>query len=190
MIDLCYEGFMKYSRQVVLPLLLLVCLVRCDGCFRPNPETPLHLVAPNAPALLWTVNAVELSSGVEQFIGGATRRAGGPMVKRLRKGTAQQIGFDPLRLEELQVHGALPDKGIVVFTEGVSPAPIMAIGVSDTKKFDAFVGASLGKHSGATRLEQSSEKGLVFSEIGRPFGSSTVPVIAWTHVRGLSLIHI
>ena len=179
---------MKYSRQVVLPLLLLVCLVRCNGCFRANPETPLHLVAPNAPALLWTVNAVELSSGVEQFVGGATRRAGGPIVKRLRKGTAQQIGFDPLRLEELQVHGALPHKGVVVFTEGVSPAPIMAIGISDTKKFDVFLGTSLGKYSSATRLEQSSEQGLVFNEIGRPFGDATVPVIAWTHVRGFALL--
>lgn len=178
---------MKILRFVLLPLFVVLGLVGCDGCFKLAPETPLHLVAGSASMVMWSPDGVRLIAGVEKFIEGATQRAGGAMVKRVRTGAEKQIGFDPLSTGALELQGALPAKGVVVFTEGISPQPVLAIGVSDRKKFDAFVVEVMGKANGASRVEETREAGFVLKLAGRPFGTATVPVLAWTHVRGFAL---
>ncbi|MEL6544122.1 MAG: hypothetical protein AAFQ82_05820 [Myxococcota bacterium] len=162
--------------------------VGCEGCGAPKGDSALvEMAAPNAQIAFTTGDLVSTAGEIRAFFDAATKNSG-PMAASVENAAQQQLGFNPFDPKGYAEVGIDPKAGMMFFTEGLSPAAVLALRVSDQKKVATWIAATLKRLDGATELKQEKEEGLDISTVGRPFGTELVPVSHWTFVKDLVLV--
>lgn len=175
---------LHYSAAAVV----LAGLAGCEGCGAGSDTKSLtSLVAADAQA---AVVVVDLPASLEQmraYLTKATVKLG-PMSDNVQKAAKQQAGFDLFSAASYEAVGVAPEPGLVVFTEGASPEPILAFAVTDAKKADDWVAKLAKRLNGASEVGSETRDGFLISNAGRPFGTEVVPVMHWTAVGKAMLV--
>ena len=168
---------MKHFAKSVLPALLVVLLSGCDSCSDKTRVGARDVVALEAPVVIEVPAVTDLARGLDGFVGQLTRKVGHEMVQRLRSGLAAQLGIDPLKATAWKHTGIAAERPIVMFVEPGVDTPLMALEVTDPKRFDKALRGLALRLDGANKSKTTQIGSHEVLTLGRPFGSELVPVV-------------
>jgi hypothetical protein len=179
-------------------LLCLLVAAGCDdcrGCHEAAPQDILALVEPSATLVVHVPDLEVLRQGTNGFYTRATRKSAA-LATKLRQNLTEQLGFDPLGIEDWSRVGIAAKGGLVVFAlpqeanaeRGTAPAVILALATSDHAAFDKALLALVERVDGANKHSTQSQAGYTLHTVGRPFGDALVPVLHWAHVGPFALL--
>ncbi len=160
----------------------------CRGCGERGPQTILAMAPADAGGVFLVHDLGRAVEDLEAFATRATRKAGGAALRRTRDGFVQQLGFDPLDPAGYKKLGLKLEDGLLVFTEGTRPEPLLAVGVDDRTRFDTALKQLVKTIDGADKLQTTKVGNFEVQSAGRPFGTEVAPAIFWAHVGGFALV--
>ncbi len=176
------------TRLQLLVIGLFGLLFSCRGCGQKGPDSLLQIPPPDATALLRVPDLTRAADKLEGFITRATRKTGSAVVTRVRAGFVQQLGFDPLDPAGFDKWGIDAKQGLVFFTEGSRPEPVLALAVKEGKKLDVALQSLASKVDGADKVVVEKHGQVSLHKAGRPFGDEVVPVLVWAHIGSFALV--
>lgn len=168
---------------------LLVLGFSCRGCENVElPATALEFAAPDAAVVVSIPSAQSLVDGSAAFVLRATRNAGTDAVKRLRENFKAKFGLDPLESASYKTLGLDPSRGVLVFTEGTEPEPLVVLPVENAELASQKLKMFIEQADGASKVSEQQIAGYRVTSLGRPFGDEVVPAFHWARVGRYFLV--
>jgi len=168
---------------------LVFALALAAGCSRraQNAKAPEELLPQRPVAAVITAPLGPVAQHLSELFARAAQIPGGEQLEAARRGTAAQLGFDPLTRDGLASAGLDPDRGAAVAVTQGGPRPgwVAALPVANQDAFSKTVDRILRERAGFTDRSEETRSGtriVVFSRPGVP------ERIAHAFVRGHAIV--
>lgn len=176
----------KLARIVVLSA--FAALMSCRGCGDQGPKAIVELAGVDAGAAFVVKDINLLLKNVDGFLTRATRKTGTAAIDRIKEGMAKQLGVDLFMPENWEKIGIDAKSGMLVFTEGTSTEPLLAVAVKDSTRFTEALTALMKKLDGASTVSDEKSGSFTIKTAGRPFGNDVAPALHWVFVGKYALV--
>lgn len=179
---------MHRNQRTLIVACVVLGLAGCRGCERREGAAIADLAAADARAVVIAPDLAKLAQSTSAFVAQAMRKSGADVAGRAREGITQQLGFDPFTPAAYEKVGIAPQRGALLFTEGASSQPVLALAVKERKSFEAWLVGLVQRLEGASDVRTETRGGVSLQTAGRPFGSEVAPVLHWGYVGEHALL--
>jgi hypothetical protein len=170
-------------------VLLVLALALGSACSRraPNAKAAEELLPARPVAAVVTAPLAGVAQHLSDLFVRAAQIPGGEQLEAARRGTAAQLGFDPLSRDGLASAGLDPDRGAAVAVMQGDPRPgwVAALPVSNQDAFAKTLDRILRERAGFSERSEETRSGTriaIFSRPGLP------EKVAHAFVRGYAVV--
>ena len=187
MFDARGRGGGKTARWICALALASICSEA--GCSRraANAKAAEELLPPRPVAAVITAPLASLAQHLSELFARAARIPGGEQLEANRRGTAAQLGFDPLTRDGLTSAGLDPDRGAAVAVTQGNPRPgwVAALPVANQDAFAKTLDRILRERAGFAERSEENRSGTRVTIYSRP---GVIEKIAHGFVRGYAVV--
>jgi len=169
-------------------LIVALALAAGSGCSRraQNAKTAEELLPQRPVAAVITAPLGTVAQHLSDLFARAAQIPGGEQLQATRRGTAAQLGFDPLSRDGLVSAGLDPDRGAAVaVTQGTPSGWVVALPVANQDAFTKTADRIWRERAGFTDRTEETRSGTRIVVFARPGGPER---IAHAFVRGHAVV--
>ena len=177
------RGRVRTARRLILALAL------ASACSRraPNAKAAEELLPARPVAAVITAPLAGVAQHLSGLFDRAARIPGGEQLEATRRGTAAQLGFDPLTRDGLASAGLDPDRGAAVAVMQGDPRPgwVAALPVANQDAFAKTLDRILRERAGFADRSEETRSGTRIAIFSRP---GVAEKIAHGFARGYAVV--